>query len=488
MSLDDKFKENEKAAEQQQQQTEDEVLQAYRDYLKEIRNQVGLTFEKYAVAGVLAWSVMMAGKKLDKLEKAIADKAAGLNKQSTKTVTDGIKDSFQENFYRTGWAMETGAQVSLSFSVLNPETIKASILNPLDRITWPERMKANTEVMIRQIREEITQGVIQGKAYDQIAKAVTERINMGASKAIRIVQTETGRAQSEGTQAAFDHASEQGLIFKKVWVSTLDIKTRDRHRNLDGQKVDPDKPFHYGSLTAMYPRGWGVPEMDVNCRCTHRAEIEGMEPELRRARNPGTGKNEVIKNMTYEEWYESRVNTDPKALLAEKMYKNRFADTKQHEAYKKILGKDAPSSFEKFQNLKYNDVEAWKELKTFYKQKNAGWIPKQMDLTRWGNNLKGVDWQAVDFAPKTFVDHYDRHSADFGSISKKQYSEMARDLLNSQVGGPLDGFSTNIGYVFRYDRDTNSFAVAKPDGVISTFYKPDKGLAYWEREKNKYGQ
>ena len=93
------------------------------------------------------------------------------------------------------------------------------------------------------------------------------------------------------------------MIFKRVWVATLDGRTRDRHRMLDGQKVDVDQPFEYGGMTAMYTGGFGIASMDINCRCTVRAEIEGMEPKLRRARDPKTGKNVVIPNTTYEEWY-----------------------------------------------------------------------------------------------------------------------------------------------------------------------------------------
>ena len=388
MSLDDKFKQTEKAAEEQQRQAEQESLQAYRDYLKEVRSEVGFNYEKYAVAGALTWAIMMKGKRLDKLEKSISSEASKLYTRTNETTKEAVKDAFQDSYYRTGWTMETGAGVSLSFEVLNPDVVKAAALNPYDRITWPERMKANTEVMVRQIREEITRGIVQGKSYDQTARAITERINVGASKAKRIVQTETGRAQSQGTQAAFEKASQEGLLFKKVWVSSLDVRTRDKHRSLDGQKVEPDQPFTYGGMTAMYPRGWGVPEMDVNCRCTHRAEIEGMEPESRRARNPVTGKNEVISNMTYDEWYEKYIQTDPKALAAEKMRKNRFTDKKQHQAYKKILGKDAPSSFEKFQDLKYNDVEAWESVKRQYGKFNR--IDSGAYSEAYKNKLKGT--------------------------------------------------------------------------------------------------
>ena len=303
MSLDDKFKQGEKAAEKLTNQAEKELNKAYRESLKEIRAELALAYEKYAVAGALVMSEMMKYGRLVKMDKAIADIIKSVTFSDVKITKMSIRDIFSESYYRSAWALETGAEVSLGFTLLKPEAVEAAILNPLDRITWPERVKDNARILNRQIREEITRGIILGYSYDKTARAVKERLDIGASKAIRIVQTETHRAQSQGTQAAFERAAAKGLVFKRVWVATLDGRTRDRHRTLDGQKVDVDQPFEYGGMTAMYPGGFGIASMDINCRCTVRAEIEGMEPKLRRARDEKTGKNVVISNTTYQEWY-----------------------------------------------------------------------------------------------------------------------------------------------------------------------------------------
>jgi SPP1 gp7 family putative phage head morphogenesis protein len=303
MTLEKNFKQAEKAVDKLTQQAEKELIKAYRESLKEIRAELALAYEKYAVAGALVMSEMMKYGRLVKMEKAIADIIKSVTFSDVKITKKSIRDIFSESYYRSAWALETGAEVSLGFTLLKPEAVEAAILNPLDRITWPERVKDNAKVLNRQIREEITRGIIQGYSYDKTARAVKERLDIGASKAIRIVQTETHRAQSQGTQAAFERAAAKGLVFKRVWVATLDGRTRDRHRSLDGQKVDVDQPFEYGGMTAMYPGGFGIASMDINCRCTHRAEIEGMEPQLRRARDEKTGKNKVIKNTTYQEWY-----------------------------------------------------------------------------------------------------------------------------------------------------------------------------------------
>ena len=303
----EKFEQNERVVDRLTKQAEKELIKVYRDSLKEIRAQVALAYEKYSREGSLSMGEMMKYGRLVKLEEAIAKELSKLTGRETRTTKKAIKDVFAESYYRAGWALETGAEVLLGFTVLKPEAVEAAVLNPLDRITWLQRAKDNISVLNRQIREEIARGIIQGYPYDKTAKAVKERMDIGASKAIRIVQTETHRAQSQGTQAAFEKAADKGLIFKRVWVSTLDKKTRDKHRALDGQKVDIDEPFKIAGMEAMYPGGFGVPSMDVNCRCSVRAEIEGMEPQLRRARDPVTGKNVVIRTTTYQEWYNNTV-------------------------------------------------------------------------------------------------------------------------------------------------------------------------------------
>ena len=307
MSLDDKFKQAEKAAEKAAQQFEKDLINAYRASLKEIRGQVAWAYEKYAADGSLTMGEMMKYGRLVKMEEAIAKEVSKLTGVETRTTKKAIKAVFSESYYRSAWTLETGAEVSLGFTLLKPEAVEAAILNPYDRITWPERVKDNAHILNRQIREEITRGIIQGYSYDKTARAVKERLDVGASKAIRIVKTETHRAQSQGTQAAYEKAANQGLLFKRVWMATLDGRTRDRHRSLDGQKVDVDAPFKYGSMEAMYPGGFGIASMDINCRCTARAEIEGMSPTLRRARDLSTGKNVVIPNTTYQEWYNNAV-------------------------------------------------------------------------------------------------------------------------------------------------------------------------------------
>jgi hypothetical protein len=62
-------------------------------------------------------------------------------------------------------------------------------------------------------------------------------------------------------------AKEKGADVLKQWDASLDGKTRDTHRLLDGQIRELDEPFEVHGMTAMQPGDFGDPAEDCNCRC-----------------------------------------------------------------------------------------------------------------------------------------------------------------------------------------------------------------------------
>ena len=59
------------------------------------------------------------------------------------------------------------------------------------------------------------------------------------------------------------------------------------------------------------------------------------------------------------------IKDNPEAMTKEKMVKNLASDKKQYDKYKEILGSEAPKSFDKFKELKYNNSNSneWKYTK-----------------------------------------------------------------------------------------------------------------------------
>ena len=86
-----------------------------------------------------------------------------------------------------------------------------------------------------------------------------------------------------------------------------------------------------------------------------------------------TGRNSIIDgNITYSQWKASLTAEQKAALeLARKKDSRKAADKLQHVQYQKVLGrKVVPQSFDKFQELKYNNKERWEFIKLDYRRQN----------------------------------------------------------------------------------------------------------------------
>jgi uncharacterized protein with gpF-like domain len=104
-------------------------------------------------------------------------------------------------------------------------------------------------------------------SYSEIARNVANQAGVAKNRARTIVLTETHRIREEASQDARVEAKKQGCNIVKQWDATLDGKTRDTHRRLDGQIREVDEPFEIDGKKAMQPGGFGLPEEDCNCRC-----------------------------------------------------------------------------------------------------------------------------------------------------------------------------------------------------------------------------
>ena len=81
---------------------------------------------------------------------------------------------------------------------------------------------------------------------------------------VRIAETETHR---DANTAALDTARKAGAT-SKTWVTMGDEKVRDPHQYLDGVTIGIDDEFiTYDGGHAKAPGLFGIPELDINCRC-----------------------------------------------------------------------------------------------------------------------------------------------------------------------------------------------------------------------------
>ena len=80
-----------------------------------------------------------------------------------------------------------------------------------------------------------------------------------------------------------------------------------------------------------------------------------------------------------------------------------------------------------------------------------------------------------------YDEHYEKHGAEFGDITKEQYLELANELINSSSDRVLHKYSEDGDYMY-FDQDTGHFLVLSEDGYIRTFFIPSAGIKYWNRQ------
>ena len=96
---------------------------------------------------------------------------------------------------------------------------------------------------------------------------VEEQFNDGTPDGLlRIVDTEAHRDYNTGIYDAAEESGQTGIM--KRWQTMMDEKVRDQHSYLEGQTVGLNDLFYtYTGESALFPGGFGSPELDVNCRC-----------------------------------------------------------------------------------------------------------------------------------------------------------------------------------------------------------------------------
>lgn len=83
---------------------------------------------------------------------------------------------------------------------------------------------------------------------------------------------------------------------------------------------------------------------------------------------------------------------------------------------------------------------------------------------------------------KLFDSHYDKHGSEFGNITQEEYLQLANDMLNSDSDTVLHKKEKEDNDDVFFDTATGYFLVLSTDGYIRTFFIPDRGIDYYNKQ------
>ncbi|MBQ1985380.1 MAG: hypothetical protein II230_03625, partial [Clostridia bacterium] len=277
----------------------------------ELLNAGEITEEKYK-----QWRLAQIGRgeRYKELQKKIADRMLNANQTAVAYMNDATPGIYSLNYNYSAYTIEQ-ANEGVDFTLYDEQTVRRLVADdpelwPRPRIDIPADQLWNKQ----NVRNAITSGILLGESVGKIASRLERVTDMNRNAAIRNARTAVTGAQNAGRQASYERAAEMGIKVRKKWVATIDNRTRHSHAALDGKIVAYNEKFRsiLGS-EMMYPGDReGKPADVYNCRCTvSAAEKDGIEaePRMRRVRDPVTGRNVVVPDVTYSEWVKQKATT-----------------------------------------------------------------------------------------------------------------------------------------------------------------------------------
>ena len=309
------FNQRDKVTDRMVDQHMKHLAEEYKRANVSIRKQLETIHRKYSVNGELSYAEMTKYNRLANLQKDVNAELGRISGITTKNTAKLAGDVYNESFFRTAYALEQGANMNLGFGQLPAKQVEAAITNPYREIA----LDTHKQQVRNNIRRDITQGIIQGESYPQMAKRVQASLEQNLNNAERIARTEAHRAREAAGLDSMEHAQEMGVNLQKQWVSTVDQRTRDTHAAMDGQRVAVDEDFTSPSgAKGPAPGELGAAAEVINCRCTSIAIIEGFEPEARRIRGEDVVEYKPYKEYAKEKGWPMKYNgPEPRIVLKE---------------------------------------------------------------------------------------------------------------------------------------------------------------------------
>ncbi|HEW7730361.1 TPA: minor capsid protein [Streptococcus pneumoniae] len=245
---------------------------------------------------------------------------------SEKTGSDAFySDLMKDSYYKATFDLQQQTGLAYGFSGLPESEIKhlQSFSWVGDGSTYSTNIWKNTGKLTSSIKDELLISLMTGRDTRETAQAIAERFNVGQNDARRLVRTESAFFHNQMELLSYEEAD----IEKYIFAAVLDKRTSRICQEHDNQVYDRDKAVPGVNCPPMHP--W--------CRSTTVGYDEDADYSKlkRRARNPETGKTELVPaDMTYKEWYSKYVAKD-----GEKVYNQDTREAKEKFYSEQLLSK-----------------------------------------------------------------------------------------------------------------------------------------------------
>lgn len=204
------------------------------------------------------------------LKKQLDGILDALQNKEFENVAEYLTGCYEDGFLGALYDIH-GQGIPLIFPIDQAQVVEAVQTDSKISTNLYTRLGEDVNHLKESIRAELSRGISNGSTWAEIAVHIAQGMNSPFHKAMnnamRIARTEGHRIQNRAQMDTLNQAKEKGADVVKQWISTLDDRTRETHKILDGQIREIEGYFEVNGHKAKYPGGFGVASEDIHCRC-----------------------------------------------------------------------------------------------------------------------------------------------------------------------------------------------------------------------------
>lgn len=259
-----------------------EWLGTLEEYVAQISAQ---TDPKVKAAMTAQLDALSTNSQISRLEALLGQVDLTLGQLYDRGVTqlrEEFGDLYQGGYYHKHFDLQSRSGWLNEIAKLDAGAVESAVNYPWSGAMFSDRLWKNKEALLFQVRETLTQGLIQGKGLAETSQSIAARMGQSYKVAERLVRTETNHLHNEADKAAYRAAGVEEYEF----MATLDSRTSAVCADLDGK--------HFPVKDAQ--PGTNYPPMHPNCRSTT------VEYDPEDAADWAASGERMPEGMTYEEW------------------------------------------------------------------------------------------------------------------------------------------------------------------------------------------
>ena len=206
--------------------------------------------------------------------------------------TNMYQQAYEQSYYNTIYNLQTNLGVGVDFTRPTKNLVVTALNEEYLGQNFSDRVWKNKDLLLANLQLELTKGFMMGKSNKQVAESLSNILNTNYHSAEVLARTEMNNICNQAALRAYSSQN----VTEYQYLATLDMKTSEICRSLDGQK------FKITEAT----RGVNYPPMHPNCRSTTIPVIDDNKNLTRLAK--GQQGYYEVGNISYKEWLKNYVD------------------------------------------------------------------------------------------------------------------------------------------------------------------------------------